>query len=534
MDKEITFTTNDDTLDELVFADEAGGALAAETGAANHSWELLIVDDEEDVHRVTRMVLGDFNFMGRGVTFHHAYSGEEAKGILRQQDNIALVLLDVVMESDDSGLQLVKFIREEIKNPFIRIILRTGQPGLAPLKSVIVDYDINDYKEKGELTDEKLYATMVATLRDYQRIMKLEENRRSLELNKAGLEKIIHASNSIFELQSLRTFAQGVLLQFESLSGLDVHSIYTQVDGFSAIQERRDFKILAGTGCYSDRLESKVDEVLNQTDLERISKAIETKTNQFGDDYFVCQVQNSEGAFHILYLHGDQLSVKNVDQKLIEAFNTNISIAFENLHLNQEIKLTQREIIYTLGEVTEARSYETGYHVKRVGEYSKIMARGYGLSMEQSNLLKISSALHDVGKVGIPDSILNKPGPLTPEEFEVMKQHTVIGKRLLGRSKREILRTAATIAHQHHEYHDGNGYPQGLKGDEIDIFARITAVSDVFDALSSDRIYRAAWDDQKIFDFIREQSGRMFDPKVVEVFFDSLPDLMEIRTLFAD
>ncbi len=524
----------DNFSDTLFFKEEAQEISTIEPAVGNPPWELLIVDDEESIHTVTKLVLDDFNFDGRGIIFHHAYSGLEAKQLLEQHHNIATILLDVVMENDDSGLQLVKYIREVMNNPFIRIILRTGQPGLAPLRSVIVDYDINDYKEKGELTAQKLFATMVSSLREYQHIMRLEENRRALELNKIGLEKIIHATNTIFELQSLRSFAQGVLLQFESLSGLDVHSLYTQVNGFSAVQERRDFRILAGTGCYSEHLDKQVTNILNETDLKRINNAITNKTNNFESDHFVFQVQNSNGLAHVLYVHGDQASINNVDKELLEIFNSNISVAFENLHLNQEIKLTQREIIYTLGEVTEARSHETGFHVKRVGEYARIIAHGYGLNLDQANLVKISSALHDVGKVGIPDSILNKPGKLTDAEFEVMKEHTTIGHKLLGKSKRAILKTAATIAHQHHEYFDGNGYPQGLMGDEIEVFARIASISDVFDALSSDRIYRPAWSDEEILDYIRQQRSKMFDPDIVDVFFKALPELIEIRTLLAD
>ncbi|MCP3668829.1 MAG: DUF3369 domain-containing protein [Gammaproteobacteria bacterium] len=520
-----------DHSDELLFIDETP---TIEPEISAPPWELLIVDDDESIHIVTKLVLDKFTFQGRAIAFHHAYSGIEAKQLLEQHQDIAIILLDVVMESDDSGLQLVKHIREVIKNPFVRIILRTGQPGLAPLKSVIVDYDINDYKEKDELTDQKLFATMISSLREYQHLMRLEDNRRALELNKIGLEKIIHATNTIFELQSLRTFAQGVLIQFESLSGLDIHSLYTQVNGFSAIQERRDFRILAGTGCYSKHLDKHAAKVLNETDLKRISNAVTSKSNSFESDYFVFQVQNSDGLAHVLYVHGDQASIKNVDKELLEIFNSNISVAFENLHLTQEIKLTQREIIYTLGEVTEARSHETGFHVKRVGEYARIIARSYGLTIDQANLIKIAAALHDVGKVGIPDAILNKPSQLTDTELELMKEHSTIGHRLLGKSKRVILKTAAAIAFQHHEHFDGTGYPQGLKGDEIEIFARITAISDVFDALSSDRIYRAAWDDEQIFNYIRQQSGKMFDPDIVDIFFETLPELLEIRTLFAD
>ncbi len=519
---------------KMIFKEKLQKTPTVEHEINNQPWELLIVDDDESVHVVSKLVLDRLKFKGRAIKFHNAYSGLEAKELLEQQHNIAIILLDVVMEEDDSGLQLVKYIRDVMKNPFVRIILRTGQPGLAPLKSVIVDYDINDYKEKSELTDHKLFATIISSFREYEHVKRLDDNRKALELNRTGLEKIINATNTIFELQSLNTFAQGVLIQFESLSGLNIHSLYTQVNGLSAIQEDKDFRILAGTGCYSKHLSKRATSVLNETDLERISKAVSSKSNIYDSDYFVFQIENSDGLAHVLYIHGDQISIKNADKELLEIFNSNISVAFENLHLNQEIKYTQQEIIYTLGEITEARSLETGFHVKRVGEYARIIAQKYGLTAEQTNLVKTASTLHDVGKVGIPDAILNKPSRLTSEEFQVMKGHSDIGHRLLGKSKRIILKTAAIIAHQHHECFDGTGYPQGLKGDEIEIFARIAAISDVFDALISDRIYRPAWSDEQVFDLIREQKGKMFDPDIVDIFFDVLPELLEIRTIFAD
>ncbi|MCP4297657.1 MAG: HD domain-containing protein, partial [Proteobacteria bacterium] len=156
------------------------------------------------------------------------------------------------------------------------------------------------------------------------------------------------------------------------------------------------------------------------------------------------------------------------------------------------------------------------------------------VAIDQTNRVKIASTLHDVGKVGIPDALLNKPARLTDAEFQVMKGHSTIGYKLLGKSKRTLLKTAATIAHQHHECFDGTGYPQGLKGDGIEIFARIAAISDIFDALSSDRIYRPAWSDEEIFDLIRKQRGKTFDPDIVDIFFDILPQLQEIRTDLAD
>ena len=202
--------------------------------------------------------------------------------------------------------------------------------------------------------------------------------------------------------------------------------------------------------------------------------------------------------------------------------------------LSDEIINTQKEIIYTMGEIAETRSKETGNHVKRVAEYSKLIALKLGINEQEAEMLKLASPMHDIGKVGIPDNILNKPGKLTPEEFEIMKTHAQLGFEMLKHSSKPILQAAAIVSKEHHEKYNGNGYPKGLKGEEIHIFARITAVADVFDALGSDRIYKKAWEDKKIFELFNNEKGEHFDPKIIDIFFENLEEIKQIRDKFKD
>ena len=202
--------------------------------------------------------------------------------------------------------------------------------------------------------------------------------------------------------------------------------------------------------------------------------------------------------------------------------------------LSDEIINTQKEIIYTMGEIAETRSKETGNHVKRVAEYSKVLALKLGLTLEEAEMLKLASPMHDIGKVGIPDEVLNKPGKLTFEEFEIMKTHAQMGYDMLKHSNKPILQAAAIVSKEHHEKYNGKGYPLGLIGENIHIFARITAVADVFDALGSDRVYKKAWEDEKIFELFNNEKGEHFDPKVIEAFFDSLEEIKIIREKFKD
>jgi len=240
-------------------------------------------------------------------------------------------------------------------------------------------------------------------------------------------------------------------------------------------------------------------------------------------------------------------SVKRIDEKyipndeigdVIKDISDNVKhvekIIKEDRELRKEIVDTQKEIIFTMGAIGESRSKETGNHVKRVAEYSYLLARLYGLSEEEATLIKEASPMHDIGKVAIPDEILKKPKKLTPQEFEIMKTHTVLGYEMLKHSKREILQTAAIIAFEHHEKYNGTGYPRGLKGDDIHIYAAITAIADVFDALGSDRVYKKAWDDEKIINFFIKETGEHFHPVLANLFLANFEEFCKIRSRFKD
>ena len=227
------------------------------------------------------------------------------------------------------------------------------------------------------------------------------------------------------------------------------------------------------------------------------------------------------------------------ERKKLEEINTDLEMQMiqkiaEVYKLNDEILETQREVVFTMGAIGESRSKETGNHVKRVAFYSEIFAKYYGLSSEQTQLLKEASPMHDIGKVGIPDSILNKQDKLTLEEKKIMDTHTSLGYEMLKHSKRELLKTAATISHEHHEKWDGNGYPNGLKGEEISIVARITAIADVFDALGSERCYKKAWSDDRIEELLINEKGKHFDPKLVDIFFERKEEFHKIREEYKD
>lgn len=202
--------------------------------------------------------------------------------------------------------------------------------------------------------------------------------------------------------------------------------------------------------------------------------------------------------------------------------------------IHQEIEKTQQEIIYLMGEIGESRNKETGNHVRRVANYSKILALKAGFDEEEANLIGDASPMHDIGKVAIADEILLKPGSFEPHEWEIMKKHSEIGYKVLNSSQRSLLKASAVIAHEHHEKYDGSGYPRAIAGEEIHIYARIVAIADVFDALGSDRVYKKKWPLEKIIEHFKEQKAKEFDPELVDIFLENLDEFLIIKDKYED
>ncbi|MEM5497245.1 two-component system response regulator [Paraglaciecola mesophila] len=199
-----------------------------------------------------------------------------------------------------------------------------------------------------------------------------------------------------------------------------------------------------------------------------------------------------------------------------------------------ELRRTRLQVIQRLGRASEYKDNETGTHILRMSHYSKVMALAYGLTENAADNLLHAAPMHDIGKIGIPDSIMLKPGKLTDEEFTIMKTHPEIGAEILGDSDSDLIALAKTVSLTHHEKWDGSGYPNGLKGENIPLEGRIVAIADVFDALTSKRPYKEAWPVQEAVDFIHDQSGRHFDPSLVALFNGCLPAILEIKHRWQD
>lgn len=498
-------------------------------------WNLLVVDDEPDVHQVTRLALANIDFLGRPLNIISCYTGADAVALLKSRSDIALILLDVAMESENAGLKVARIIRDELGNHTVRIILRTGQPGVAPERQVIETYDINDYKSKIELTRDKLYTSVLGSLRSYNDIVIIEHQKQMLEASRRGLLKVIDASRAIFRQQSLGQFAQGVLEQLQSLLFFEQEALYVVVQGGMAALAEADgsVRVMYATGRYQPLCGGALD----NGDLEHfrpsIDQALREERSIYAPDHFIGYFCSSRGMVNLLIIDGP-VALSNPDTSLIELYCRNVAIAYENLLLSQEVEDTQRTVIYNLSEVVEHRSTSLGNHIRRMAEYSWLLAKELGLGDEEAEAIRAASPLHDAGKVAIPDDVLNKPGPLTPSERLMIAGHAEIGYEIFRESRPRILKLAATIAKEHHEKWDGSGYPQGLSGESISLAARIVALADVYDALSQVRCYKPAWPQDEVLSTIREGRGRHFDPLVVDAFFRALPQIDEIRLRYPD
>ena len=493
----------------------------------NLPWNVLIVDDDESVHHVTRMVLSDFTVMDRGLNLLSCYSGEEAKAFMKSRDDIALVLLDVVMETEAAGLDVAHYIRQELNNLYTRIVLRTGQPGEAPEEKVIKEYDINDYKDKTELTSIKLKTLMYSTIRSYRDICTLNQSRR-------GLRKVIDAISHVNESRTLRRLASAVLDEIINLLGLHNEAIYLhKVSAYAASIQNGTYHVLAASGGWETAEDASCIDQLPSQVKSGFELATEKKHSQIFADYSVFYTRSTQGSENLLYLQHDGV-LTDLDRQLLEIYATNVGLTYENLLIREEVEATQKELVLILGEAVECRSLETGAHVKRVGKIAKFLALKMGLDAEQADVIEYAAPLHDIGKVGIPDAVLEKPGRLDDEERAIMMTHSRIGEKLLDGSVRRILKVAAKIAGQHHEHWDGSGYPYGFKGEEIDIAARITGLCDVLDALASVRCYKPAWDYDRIEAYLKEKSGTQFDPRLVEVVLENFEEIKAIRAEYPD
>lgn len=470
-----------------------------------HTWKLLVVDDEPDMRALTRINLKGFQFAGRELEIVEAASAYQAREVLAEHPDVAVALIDVVMGTDDAGLRLVEYIRKDLKNLMVRLIIRTGQPGLAPERFVIDHYDIDDYKDKTELTATHLYTAVRSAIKSFRDL-------RSIDLNRVGLQHVLAAAPDIYRIsnRSLSQFFQGVLTQVVGLCNLSHHSFISTIDGVIATFDESEAKVQAASGGLESN--ERFDEIRAQC-----TQAVLTgKTpEQLRKNSYVVPLMVQRKPVGFIYIE-PTTDLDESDRALVLMMGQQCSSALENLRLHVDLTQSYDHMVDMLARIAEFKDSATGSHINRIDLYTRLVALEMGLSEEEATHIGKASRLHDVGKIGIPDSILRKPGKLDAEEYRIVQTHTTIGKSILANDN--YLATACEIATYHHERWDGSGYPEGRPSREFHLATRIVSVVDVFDALISQRPYKAPWAVDQAAAEIEQGSGTQFDPTVVAAF----------------
>jgi response regulator RpfG family c-di-GMP phosphodiesterase len=472
-------------------------------------WKIIVVDDEAGIHDVTRLVLRRMKYAGSPVELIRAYSAQEAEEIIKITPDIAVAIIDVVMENDQAGLDLVKIIRNRYGMNRIRIILRTGNPGMAPEREVIQHFEIDDYRDKTELTADRLFTAVYTALRSFNTLKTIDETAHGLDQIIRSIDTLLQDENThsallialLNNLQEVSAIADGPL-RFSNVMGIHCTTV--------------DPVIMMAKGIYAN-LEGHTLAQIADVDLRQLlhshcgSRAI--YIGELGVLLGITLPNQEYLALWIASEGGMQAHVTHLIKILLERFISNLV----HNSLQKEILDAQRTALRKLCEAVEMRSKETGQHIHRMAAYSKLLAQLYGLPSDQVNLIEAAAPLHDIGKVAIPDSVLNKAGSLTDDEMNIMRTHAQNGFDLLDQSNSKMLETGAEVALTHHERWDGTGYPNGVKGNNIPLFGRIVNVADVFDALMSRRVYKEPFPLDKTIQIMSDLSGKAFDPELIDL-----------------
>lgn len=484
------------------------GKAPAAGAKARKPWKILVVDDDTLTQTYSKAILQSITFAGRGVEILNALTGQQAREILKQHPDVAVALVDVVMETPRAGLELVETIRKELANSHMRVIIRTGHHDDSPEREIIDHYDIDDYKHKDELSPKNLYITIRSALKAYRDIITIERNRRSLE-------NILSATTglNLAHTGEVLGFCSDMLMQVATLCNEEHDRPREDTRGFIYTFDGAGGTILARLGRYAGD-NGDPDEECIRTCTQWIVQNTAQESMHAGTVLLRLGSNLREPVGFIHLEHTDPLS--NHDQHLIHILVNRTTLALENLRLHEHLKHANRESLYMLALAAEFKDRDTGEHIHRIARQTRMLAMELGIPANEAQEMGQASMLHDIGKLGVPDTILQKEGPLTEEEFEIIRRHPQTGARIL--ENHPWFQQAKEIALGHHERWDGKGYPCGIRGPETPLAARIVAVVDVFDALFHKRPYKEAWAIEDCRKALVDGAGSQFDPEVVDAF----------------
>jgi len=475
----------------------------------NSPWRILIVDDEPGLHDVTRLICRRMKFKEKPVELISAHSAAEAMEILSKNNDIAVALVDVIMENDHAGLDLVRDIRLYYpQHQSMRIVLRTGNPGMAPQREVIQHYDIDDYREKTELTADRLFTSVFTAIRSYETL-------ESLNKTVIGLEHILSYKEEQAEHSSPLELLQSLLEQITQFI-YKMDSGFVHKDGFIAQRDQQGCSFARAWGRYAHLVSKPFTGIESDEELNTTICHITGNTFQVSDKGIALSLSSQSDIDYILWIKTETLLGANT-LHILNVFIHRLLLNIENSKLHRDLLEAHQAALNKLCEAIEMRSKETGQHIYRMAKYSKLLAQLYGLPPREVSLIEAAAPLHDIGKIATPDAILGKPGKLDDDEMKEMRLHVQNGYDMLKNSNSEMLKLGALVALTHHERWDGTGYPNSTAGENIPLAGRIVSLADVFDALMSRRVYKAAFSFEHTMAIITENAGKHFDPKLVDL-----------------
>ncbi|RUO34585.1 DUF3369 domain-containing protein [Aliidiomarina soli] len=472
-------------------------------------WKILIVDDEPEVHAVTKLALSDFSFLGRGLEFHSAFSGEEARELATNHPDAAIVLLDVVMESDDAGLHVAKFIREELGNRFTRIILRTGQPGQAPERTVIVNYDINDYKSKTELTAQKLFTAVMSSLRSYRDIISIDHSRR-------GLEKVIASSTNLFALQSMEHFVDGLVQQLSWVIGGARQTLYATA-GRSPNPEQ--MVIRAAYGEDADQLmNQQIKAALPKKVLPEVDKVVRSHGIYYGDDFVLayCPSQcRPQGA--LLCMTGLTRPLSDSEKELLQLFADNVQLAHDNVTCLQDTDELLAQLVARLMELEQTHVAEQldkqSAYVRMTHELAQATEMGAARVQQTATAATLYERAERLFAV-----MDNQPATKVSPCQERLKRAV----RPLHMAESDVAQIAYRALNERLERWDGLGLPAGKQGEAIAMESQVLVLAFHLFKLAQEDLTEA-----ELLARLDAERNRHFAPQLLKAVKQNLSSLLQ-------
>ena len=488
-------------------------------------WDVLVVDDEPNVQEVTALALSRLAFEGVPLRLHFASSAEAAIELLHKIPGVSVVLLDVVMEHEASGLELISYVRDRMKNPYVRFILRTGQAGAAPESQIIQNYDIQEYWNKVDLTVKRLRNTVISALRSYVSLVRMERRREISDFILQQSRKL--QDESVDETQFVELIAKGII-------GVFTNSRYTMphdadhTDAFSSLILRGAngggplWLIASALGRFEAwagaPIEALPDEETRAILLDMLAQDEPIMMAQDDVHLRLLLTFTAPGTRQsALYL---QAPANSIDPSYLMTLATHSQAIFKSKSAHWLTRRSYAKSALRMAGIVETRLGGNEDYLRRMSRQVQLLAQRAGCDAREAHQLSQAAALHDLGNIKLPDAVLIKPGPLTAGEWALVRTHPQLGHDLLAASSLEDLQFGALIALEHHEKWDGSGYPHGKRGLDISLGARITSIIDVHDRMTSDRPYRKALSTAEALEFLRAKAGADFDPDLVAMFFE--------------